>query len=242
MKQWYGNDLAYIHDTGFGDYALRSATGILKILANQRIHEGLVVDLGCGSGLWAERLVRAGYNVLGMDVSRAMIAIARKRAPSARFRVGSFYKTLIPNCRAVTSIGECLNYLFDGNKARPKLRGLFGRIFRSLEPGGVFIFDIAEPGQLQQPRVRSFTEGEGWAVLVEKTEDQARAILTRRIITFRKSVSGYQRAEEVHRQQLFSVSEMTKMIRQAGFHVKTIHKYGNFALPFAHVAFVARKL
>jgi len=241
VKRWYGNDLAYIHDTGFVDYALRSAPGILKILAKQRIREGLVVDLGCGSGLWAERLIGAGYKVLGIDVSNAMVALARKRAPSAKFRVGSFFTTQIPRCRAVTSIGECLNYLFDGKHGDQRMRGLFARIFCSLEPGGAFIFDIAGPGQVRQTSVRSFKEGNGWTVLVEKTEDPGRAILTRRIITFRKAGSGYRRGEEVHRQQLFRASEMTTMLRQAGFRVRTIRKYGSFTLPRAHVAFVARK-
>lgn len=51
MKEWYKKDLAHIHDVGHSDYALKSAPGILKILAQNNIRDGLVVDLGCGSGL-----------------------------------------------------------------------------------------------------------------------------------------------------------------------------------------------
>ncbi|EDX73602.1 MAG: hypothetical protein RIG63_12295 [Coleofasciculus chthonoplastes F3-SA18-01] len=51
METWYKEDLPYIHDVGFRDYALKSAPGILAILAQHQIREGLVVDLGCGSGL-----------------------------------------------------------------------------------------------------------------------------------------------------------------------------------------------
>jgi hypothetical protein len=58
MKAWYREDLAYIHDVGFGDFALGSAPGILRILARNGIREGLVVDLGCGSGLWAREPAR----------------------------------------------------------------------------------------------------------------------------------------------------------------------------------------
>src|SRR5919107_547567 len=69
--RWYGEDIAYIHDVGHAEFALRSAPGILEILDRNGIHDGLIVDLGCGSGLWARELVDAGYRVLGIDISDA---------------------------------------------------------------------------------------------------------------------------------------------------------------------------
>src|SRR5918998_2968379 len=112
MAEFYREGLAHIHDVGFGAYALGSAPGILAILDRNRIREGLVVDLGCGSGLWARELTKAGYRVLGIDLSEQMIAIARKRVPEAEFRVGSLFDADIPTCYAVTAVGEVLNYLF----------------------------------------------------------------------------------------------------------------------------------
>jgi SAM-dependent methyltransferase len=73
MKEWYKEDLAFIHDVGFSDYALKSAPGILEILAQSQIREGLVVDLGCGSGLSAQEFAKAHYQVLGVDISESMI-------------------------------------------------------------------------------------------------------------------------------------------------------------------------
>src|SRR5215210_1955469 len=51
--RWYGEDLAYIHDVGHAEFALGAAPGILEILDPNGMHDGLVVDLGCGSGRWA---------------------------------------------------------------------------------------------------------------------------------------------------------------------------------------------
>ena len=82
---FYTDDLAYIHDVGFGEFALKSAPGLLNILRQRKIFAGLVVDLGCGSGLWARELTQAGYDVLGIEQSAAMIEIARKKTPKARF-------------------------------------------------------------------------------------------------------------------------------------------------------------
>src|SRR5918997_6034113 len=113
MADFYREDLAHIHDIGFSEFALGSAPGILAILVHNRTQEALVVDLGCGSGLWAQELTKAGYRVLGIDISEQMIGIARKRVPEAEFRVGSLFNADIPLCHAVTAVGEVLNYLLD---------------------------------------------------------------------------------------------------------------------------------
>lgn len=242
MTEWYKEDLAYIHDVGHGDYALKSAPGILKILAQNNIRDGLVVDLGCGSGLSALELTKAHYQILGVDISESLIAIARTRVPSAEFRVESLFKIDIPACNAVISIGECLNYLFDGNNSCQILMQLFEQIYNALAPGGVFVFDIAEPGQvIEGKRVKSFTEGKDWIVLVEKEEDWERLVLSRRIVTLRKVGEYYRRDDELHYLQLYKTEDITEKLRQVGFTVGRMSSYGDYKLPQAHVAFVARK-
>ncbi len=241
MTQWYREDLAYIHDVGFGDYALGSAPGVLEILARNGIREGLVVDLGCGSGLWAKELAEAGYRVLGIDISESMVEIARGRVPDAEFRVGSLFEADIPPCVAVTAVGEVLNYLFDpGNDLGQGLVPFFRRVHEALVPGGVFVFDVAEPGQVPRgTKTRGFSEGEDWVVLVEKEEDAEQKTLTRRIISFRKLGEHYRRDDEVHRQRLYESAEIARDLRQIGFRVRTMRVYGRYELPRAHTAFVA---
>ena len=243
MAEFYREDLAYIHDVGFGAYALGSAPGILAILDRNRTRKDLVVDLGCGSGLWARELAKAGYRVLGIDLSEQMIAIARKRVPEAEFRVGSLFDADIPLCHAVTAVGEVLNYLLDPKgHSGERLLALFHRVYAALVPGGVFIFDLAEPGQVLAGTVaKGFTEGEGWMVLVEKEEDAEKATLTRRIVTFRRIKGYYRRDDEVHRLRLHKSTEVAKQLREVGFRVRTMRSYGRYRLPRAHAAFVARK-
>ena len=242
MQAWYKEDLAYIHDVGYGDYSLESAPGILAILAENNIRDGLVVDLGCGSGLSALELTKAHFQVLGVDISEALIAIARTRVPTAEFRVESLFKTHIPACKAVISIGECLNYLFDDVNHAQRLIQLFERIYNALTVGGVFIFDIAEPGQvIAGNRVRSFNEGKDWIVLVEKEEDREKFVLSRRIVTLRKVGEYYRRDDELHELQLYEASNITEKLRQTGFTIESMTHYGDYPLPQAHVAFVAHK-
>lgn len=109
-----------------------------------------------------------------------------------------------------------------------------------MAPGGVFVFDVAEPGQVRQgTATRSFSEGEDWVVLVEKAED--RETLTRRITTFRKVGEHYRRTDEVHRQRLYKAAKVAGELRRVSFRVRTIRGYGRYPLPKAHAAFVARK-
>ena len=240
MTEAYKDDLAYIHDRGFGDFARNSAPGLLEILRQAGITTGLVVDLGCGGGLWARELVEAGYDVLGIDISAAMIDIARRRVPQAEFQVGSLLKAKLPTCNAVTSLGECFNYLFDKNNSVSELRRLFGRVYTALKPGGLLIFDIAEHGRGKGPR-QKHKVGTDWAVLVEVDEDTRTNRLTRRITSFRKVGELYTRDEEVHRLQLYRRSEITKELREAGFRVRTVHAYGDQPMIEGCVGFVARK-
>jgi SAM-dependent methyltransferase len=239
MTIYYDDDLAYIHDVGFNDYALKSAPEILLRLKSHQILTGLIVDLGCGSGITAEVLHRAGYGVLGIDISAAMIAIAKARVPTAEFRVDSFFTAPIPACAAVISIGECLNYRFDENSDE-RLDALFQQIYQALRPGGVFIFDVATLGQVPSGEIiKTFTEGQDWLVLVEKSEDLTAQTLTRRIITLRQVGGLYQRTDEVHRLRLFEVEHLTQALQQVGFQVEVMENYGLFQLPPAHTVFIA---
>ncbi len=236
----YKDDLAYIHDVGFGDYPRNSAPGLLDILHQAGITTGVVVDLGCGSGLWARELADAGYDVLGIDISAPMIAIARRRVPRAEFHIGSLLKAKLPECAAITSLGECFNYLFDKSNSVSQLRRLFRRVYHALKPGGLLIFDIAEPGRGKGPRQKHM-QGADWAVLVEVDEDTRTNRLTRRITSFRKVGELYTRDEEVHRLQLYSRSEVAKELREVGFRVRFVRAYGNQPMIKGCVGFVARK-
>src|SRR5687768_1633981 len=81
----YRTDLAWIHHAGFSEFARVSSAGVLASLKAHDIREGLIVDIGCGSGVLARALTDAGYDVLGIDASPAMIELARVTAPAAQF-------------------------------------------------------------------------------------------------------------------------------------------------------------
>ena len=197
----YRDDLAYIHDAGYGAVAADAARRLVEELAFLGHRDGTVVDLGCGSGILASALVETGYHVVGIDVSGAMVTLARTRAPNAEFRVGSFVSADLPVSVAVTAIGEVLGYDFDPANDDGARDDLFRRVYQALVPGGVLLFDVAgseraRPG-LPHPHVCGWvaTGRCSWETIVESATGQ----LTRSITTFRQVGTLYRRDDEVHR-------------------------------------------
>jgi len=238
----YAKDLAYIHHVGFGDFARDAAPGLLRLLRTARVGKGQVIDLGCGSGLWAAALLRAGYVVTGLDPSSAMLALARQVAPGARFVRGSAYDFDFPACDAVTAIGEVLSYLPPGAKTAPSLPRLIRRIAGALRPGGLLVFDliVAAPGRPMA--YRTWRSGGDWGIWADVTEQPARRRLVREITTFRRVGVRYRRAHETHIVRVCSRAAIERMLRQAGFSVRVLRCYGAARLAPRRLAFVARKL
>lgn len=239
----YREDLAYINDAGFSDFTAGTTPGVLALLRRAGVRSGLVVDLGCGSGRWAASLGAEGYEVFGVDLSPSMIALARERAPRARFETGSLLSAPLPQCAAVTALGEIVNYQFDPRHSRAALRALYRRIHTALRPGGVFIFDVAGPDRVPEGTPRQyFKEGEDWSIQVEVDGNAHARWMTRKIVCFRKDQrGGYQRSEEFHRLRLLDAAEVTDELESAGFQVRQHNGYGRFRLYPGMQALVARK-
>ena len=74
---------------GFRAFARDAAPALLEILAGAGIRSGRVVDLGCGSGIWAERLVARGYEVLGITLPYVEMPVGPGRNLSVLIEVAA---------------------------------------------------------------------------------------------------------------------------------------------------------
>jgi SAM-dependent methyltransferase len=238
---FYGRDVAHVHETGHGAFARDAAPELVRRLHAAGIEAGLVVDLGCGSGVTARALLDAGFDVLGVDLSADLLEIGRRRAPEARFVQASLVDADLPPCVAVTAISEVVNYAADPRAGRPQLAALMRRAHDALRPGGLLLFDALAPEHEPAAR-RMWSEGEDWVVLSELTDDPAPRSRTRRVVVFRSAPgrTTWQRTEERHALRLYDRDETVADLRAAGFTaVEAVEAWGELRLRPGHIAYAA---
>jgi len=240
FSEAYGDDLAYIHNVGYDFHARGLAPALLSLLQKAGLSGSVVVDVGCGGGIWAEQLARAGYRPVGIDISPAMIALARQRMPSGEFHVASFVDYRLPQCGAITALGEVVCFLFDPRNQRRAIARWLKRAYEALLPNGLLVFDIAEVG-LNRDTPPGWRSGDDWACGVWHEYDERRSRLVRHITTFRRDGALYRRGEEAHRIQLYDRRDIADMLKHAGFRIRSTRRFGDYELRPKRIGFIATK-
>ena len=226
-------DGAWIHHAGFSEFAASASAGVIALLHAHRIEDGLVIDIGCGSGVLSRALTDAGFDVLGIDASSAMIELARANAPEARFEVARFAEAELPTCKAIIAMGEVLNYA-----TLDEVRTFIANATNALAPDGLLLFDVAERGAYPEHEEKRIG-GDDWSVIVIKDSDGHN--LTRRILTFRNIDGVARRDDETHVLELYSRDELKAILREHGFRVRIRRSYGTRRLPKGHAVYQAVK-
>lgn len=223
--------------------ATAAARELVVRLAERGISDGLVVDLGCGSGVTAKLLNDAGFDVLGVDISREMIDLAARTAPRSTFVVASLFEVEIPECVAVTSIGESINYAINESTSAIEISDLIQRIHESLVPGGLAMLDAAGPDRIAAGQTRhDRLEGNDWELFVTTKGSDDGLRLSRDISMFRANGDTWRRSRERHEQRLYSPEVITERLLHAGFDVVVLSGYDNLSFPTGWSGFLARKI
>jgi SAM-dependent methyltransferase len=231
---FYGAEQAGIHDRAFGKLAAFAGDDLLALLATAGHRRGTVADLGCGSGILARRLTDAGYDVVGVDISADMVALARKHAPTANFTVASLHDAVLPEgCVGVAATGEALNYAADPRAGLDALERLAGQIHAALAPGGSWLFDVSGPGRAGPTRTtKQFHRHEDWCLGMTATEADDGQTLDRQITIFSATPGGgYARIEEHHVLRLYDADQVAAILHRAGFDVEVLTDFRAAAVP-----------
>jgi SAM-dependent methyltransferase len=229
-EPYYRPDLARIHHLGFSFHAEDCAPGILALLEPVRERDGLVVELGCGSGLLTRFLVDAGHRVVATDASLAMLDIAREYAAGAEeIRQIVLPDDPIPAADAIVSTGHALSYL----PSAAAIDRAIVSIAEALRPGGVVAFDLcgrsyAEPRTGERPMG---WQTETWA-LVTKTSIPAPDRFVREMAIFTRNDDGtWRRDDERHDNVLVDTSLVPGLFAAHGVEATLGTSFGDETLP-----------
>ncbi len=239
-EPYYGADLALVHHRGFAFHADGCAPAILELLAPVRERDGLVLELGCGSGLLTRQLVDAGHRVAATDASPAMLDLARETAPGTEeFRLVTLPDDPLPEADAIVSVGHALNYL---PNAAALGRGLVA-IAGALRPGGVLLIDLCDLryGEVRRDQPNLGKAGEDWAIITEFSVPTADRYV-REITTFVRNGDGtWRRGFERHDNVLIDTSAVPELLAEHGVEARLLTTLGDYALPRGLVAVVGHR-
>lgn len=106
-----------------------------------------VLDLGCGPGLYTQRLARLGCQVTGIDYAQNSLAYARATAAREGLEIQYAQQNYLELDRHEQFDAALLIYYDLGVFAPAQRADLLRRIARALKPGGAFVFDVVTPRQ-----------------------------------------------------------------------------------------------
>jgi SAM-dependent methyltransferase len=237
---YYRRDLALVHHLGFGAHAEACAPGILALLEPVRARNGVVLEVGCGSGLLTRFLVEAGHRVIATDASPAMVELAREYAAGADdFRVLVLPGDPLPPADAVVSVGHVVSYLDDEAAVERALRA----VARAVRPGGLFAVDICdlEWGAARRAAPDHCRVEDDWAIVTRfavPTPDR----FVRHITTFVRRHDGlWQRDDERHDNVLVDTAAIPARLAGEGLDVTVARSFGAETLPAGLRVLVGRR-
>jgi SAM-dependent methyltransferase len=238
----YRTDLALVHHRGFGFHAAACARGILELLAPVRDRRGLVLELGCGTGLLTKELVAAGHRVIATDASPAMLAVARELVGDLveGLRQVALPHDPLPQADAIVAVGHPLSYLPDAQAIDQALVAMA----TALRPGGVLAVDICdlEWGRARRDAPPYAQVGPDWAIIT-KFSMPAADVFVRDITTFLPNADGtWRRDSEHHENVLVDTSLIPALLRQHGVDAEVRASFGTETNPPGLQAVVGRKL
>lgn len=232
---------AYVYDELMDNVPYDEWAEYLKeLLKEQGVSKGIVCELGCGTGQMTRRLSKAGYDMIGIDLSEDMLEVAREEefadftedfsedpeTPKTKengilylcqdMREFELYGTVA----AVVSICDSMNYITSSED----LLSVFRLVNNYLDPNGVFIFDLNTEHKYRDVIGDSTIaeNREDISFIWENTYDADTKLNEYALTLFMESEKKngkeplYEKYEEVHVQRAYSLEEIKELLSKAG--------------------------
>jgi len=198
---------------------------VKEVLKQYHIDKGIILELGCGTGAMTRRLAAMGYDMIGIDYSEEMLAIARERDCDSGIlylcqdmREFELYGTVA----AVFSVCGTMNYI----TSEEELLDVFRLVNNYLDPQGIFIFDLDTPYEYScvlSDNTIAENRDEG-SFIWENTFYEDEMINEINLSLFIKDdehectgeYSLYRKYEETHYRKAYPIDTVKRLIEEAG--------------------------
>ena len=214
--------LAGYYDTLTGDVDYqRRADFIERLMARSRIPVHTVLDLACGTGTMTALFTCRGYELIAVDGSEDMLAMAREKAVGLPGEPPVFLHQDMPKLdlygtvEAAICCLDSFNYLTNPRDVQRTL----GRLRLFIQPGGVLIFDVLSPRYLRELDGQVFLDEREDVYCVWRASYEKRSsICTYDMDLFtRQADDTWRRSFECHRERAYEVEEWKAWLLEAGF-------------------------
>ena len=192
-----------------------------EILREYGIEDGLLLELGCGTGSMTECMAGYGYDMIGVDYSIEMLELAWKKKEKSGhdilylnqdMREFELYGTV----RAVISVCDSVNYILEDGG----LTEVFRLVNNYLDPGGIFLFDFNTEYKYQEVLgVQVIAEDrEDCSFIWDNYYDDAERINEYELTLFIREEESelYRKYQETHFQRAYTLEEMRQYIEESG--------------------------
>lgn len=228
MKRLEYDALAGCYDEMTQDVAYPAWADYLeRLFAQSGLEVRTVLDLACGTGTMTCLLARRGYELIGVDFSPEMLAVASEKALEVPGERPIFLCQSMEELDLYGTVDACVCLLDSVNHVTDPetLQRALERVRLFLEPGGIFIFDVHTPEHLQGLDGEMFLDETEDAYCVWRTDyDPERRVCTYAMDVFQQEGDLWRRGEEVHEEYAYTPQELETYLERTGF--LDIRQYG----------------
>ena len=198
-----------------------------KHLKEEGIEDGLVLELGCGTGTMTGLLARRGYDMIGVDNSEEMLAEAMEKKVEDGLDILYLLQDmqefeLYGTVRAAVSVCDSLNYITE----KEELLQVFRLVNNYLDPGGIFLFDMNTVHKYRDilgDDTIAENRDEG-SFIWENSYDPDTGLNIYELAVFLPREDGlYEKCEELHCQRAYEQTEIEALIREAGMEIAGVY-------------------
>lgn len=189
------------------------------LLKREHVAPRSAVDLACGTGSVAIRLAKLGMQVTAVDLSEEMLCIASQKAQGMEnaptFVCQPLQKLYLPRAvdLAVCAL-DSMDYITDPEDCRQAIH----RVYKALNPGGCFIFDVNTSEKLRAMDGQVFLDENEDTFCVWRGEfDEKTNILSYGMDIFQRQGNLWHRSFEEHLEYAYTANQLTGWLKEAGF-------------------------